>query len=65
VIVPDHATASTIFETLNDRGIALAISDLLKNFLFTAAEDSIDQAQAYWPVYRWLTQEKKRWYPHN
>lgn len=48
VIVPDHATAFTIFETLNDRGIALAISDLLKNFLFAAAEDSIDQAQAYW-----------------
>ncbi len=48
VIVPDHATAFTIFETLNDRGIALAISDLLKNFLFAAAGDRIDQAQAYW-----------------
>lgn len=48
VIVPDHATAFTIFETLNDRGIALAISDLLKNFLFAAALDGIDQAQAYW-----------------
>jgi hypothetical protein len=48
VIVPDHTTAFTIFETLNDRGIPLAISDLLKNFLFAAADDAIDNAQAYW-----------------
>jgi hypothetical protein len=48
VIVPDHATAFTIFETLNDRGIPLAISDLRKNFLFAAADDAIDNAQAYW-----------------
>lgn len=48
VIVPDHATAFTIFETLNDRGIELAISDLLKNFLFAEAEDRIDGAEAYW-----------------
>ena len=31
VSVPDDANAFTIFETLNDRGLALAISDLLKN----------------------------------
>ncbi len=48
VIVPDHATAFTIFETLNDRGIELAISDLVKNFLYAAAEDSIDEAEVYW-----------------
>jgi hypothetical protein len=48
VIVPDHATAFTIFETLNDRGIELAISDLLKNFLFAEAEDRIDGAETYW-----------------
>ena len=33
VKVPNHANAFTIFETLNDRGLELAISDLLKNFL--------------------------------
>ncbi len=48
VIVPDHATAFTIFETLNDRGIELAISDLVKNFLYAAAEDGIDEAEVYW-----------------
>lgn len=48
VIVPDHATAFTIFETLNDRGIELAISDLLKNFLFAAADNDIESAETYW-----------------
>jgi hypothetical protein len=48
VIVPDHATAFTIFETLNDRGIELAISDLLKNFLFAEAGEDIDGAETYW-----------------
>ena len=32
VKVPNHANAFTIFETLNDRGLTLAISDLLKNY---------------------------------
>jgi len=36
VQVPDQANAFTIFETLNDRGLDLAISDLLKNYLFIA-----------------------------
>lgn len=48
VIVPDHATAFTIFETLNDRGIELAISDLVKNFLYAEADDRIDEAEVYW-----------------
>lgn len=48
VEVPDHANAFTIFETLNDRGLDLAISDLLKNFLFNLAGDRITEAQAMW-----------------
>jgi hypothetical protein len=48
VRVPDHANAFTIFETLNDRGLDLAISDLLKNFLFHRAEGRITEAQASW-----------------
>lgn len=34
VRVPDYANAFTIFETLNDRGLDLAISDLLKELSF-------------------------------
>ncbi|HEX4962664.1 MAG TPA: DUF262 domain-containing protein [Thermoanaerobaculia bacterium] len=48
VQVPDHANAFTIFETLNDRGIDLAISDLLKNYLFYRAENRIAEVQASW-----------------
>jgi len=48
VRVPDHANAFTVFETLNDRGLDLAISDLLKNYLFRLAEDRIDEVQQRW-----------------
>ena len=48
VTVPDHANAFTIFETLNDRGRDLAISDLIKNFLFSQARGKIMSAQASW-----------------
>ena len=45
---PDDANAFVIFETLNDRGMELAISDLLKNYLFLLAEDRIGEAQQNW-----------------
>ncbi len=48
VTVPDDGNAFTIFETLNDRGLDLAISDLLKNFLFHKADKRLDEAQGYW-----------------
>ena len=48
VTVPDYANAFTIFETLNDRGLALAISDLLKNYLFSRAQDRIDEVYQKW-----------------
>jgi len=48
VKVPDHANAFTIFETLNDRGLDLAISDLLKNYLFHLADDRITEVQQRW-----------------
>ena len=48
VEVPDYANAFTIFETLNDRGLDLAISDLLKNYLFHKSASSIKQAQQNW-----------------
>lgn len=48
VTVPDDGNAFTIFETLNDRGLDLAISDLLKNFLFHKAGKRLEEAQGYW-----------------
>jgi Protein of unknown function DUF262/Protein of unknown function (DUF1524) len=46
--VPDDANAFTIFETLNDRGLELAISDLLKNYLFQRAGDRLREVQQNW-----------------
>lgn len=48
VKVPDHANAFTIFETLNDRGLDLAISDLLKNFLLGQAGNRLNEVQENW-----------------
>ncbi len=48
VSVPDDANAFTIFETLNDRGLPLAISDLLKNYLFYLSGDRISEVQQMW-----------------
>jgi uncharacterized protein with ParB-like and HNH nuclease domain len=48
VSVPDEANAFMIFETLNDRGLNLSVSDLLKNYLFRVAEDRISEAQLRW-----------------
>ncbi len=48
VKVPNHANAFTIFETLNDRGLELAISDLLKNFLLGQAENRLTEVQENW-----------------
>lgn len=44
----DEANAFTIFETLNDRGLELATSDLLKNYLFSMAGDRIGEVQKSW-----------------
>jgi len=48
VEVPDDINAFTIFETLNDRGLALAISDLLKNYLFNMSGPRLSDAQEKW-----------------
>ena len=48
VRVPDDANAFTIFETLNDRGLPLAISDLLKNYLFHLSAERLDEVQQRW-----------------
>lgn len=48
ISVPDDANAYTIFETLNDRGADLSISDLLKVSLFNVADDRLPEAEARW-----------------
>jgi uncharacterized protein with ParB-like and HNH nuclease domain len=48
VAVSDDANAFTIFETLNDRGLDLAISDLLKNYLFGLAGNRLPEVQEHW-----------------
>jgi len=48
VSVPDEANAFTIFETLNDRGLALSQTDLIKNYLFNKSGDRLDEAQEIW-----------------
>lgn len=48
VIVSDEVNAFTVFETLNDRGLALSQTDLIKNYLFNKAYDRLNEAQEKW-----------------
>lgn len=48
VITNNEDSAYVLFETLNDRGIDLTLSDMLKNFLFSKAGKRIEEAKNYW-----------------
>jgi hypothetical protein len=48
VAVGDEADAYLIFETLNDRGLDLSISDLLKNYIYGRAWNRLAQVQTQW-----------------
>jgi len=48
VRVSDDTNAFMIFETLNDRGLTLAITDLLKNHLFGLAGIRLNEVQRSW-----------------
>lgn len=51
IIVEDEASAYTVFETLNARGLELTTTDLLKNYLFSlTSKNKIDNenAQRQW-----------------
>jgi uncharacterized protein with ParB-like and HNH nuclease domain len=48
VTAPDDSNAFIIFETLNDRGLELAISDLLKNYLFHRSSEKIEETKNRW-----------------
>jgi len=48
VKVSDDVNAFTIFETLNDRGLVLSQTDLIKNYLFNKSDDRLTEAQEKW-----------------
>jgi len=48
VEVPDDKSAYTIFETMNDRGLDLSATDLIKNHLFDLAADQVSEAERQW-----------------
>lgn len=48
VEVSDEANAFTIFETLNDRGLSLSQTDLIKNYLFHKSGSRLSEAQEKW-----------------
>ncbi len=48
ITVKDDYDAYMLFETLNDRGLALSVADLLKNYLFSKADDKIEDVQENW-----------------
>lgn len=46
--VSDDASAFTMFETLNDRGLSVSQADLIKNYVFSESDDHITQVQQHW-----------------
>src|SRR5207248_8011686 len=49
VTVPDESAAYVIFETMNDRGLELSATDLIKNYLFgRAGKKRIEQVKQDW-----------------
>lgn len=48
VTAPDDSNAFVIFETLNDRGLELAISDLVKNYLFHKSGEKLEETKNRW-----------------
>ena len=50
--VPSSSNAYRMFETLNDRGIKVSQSDLVKNYLFGQSDDHFDEVQQRWSYMR-------------
>lgn len=48
--VPDDVNAYVMFETLNDRGLRVSQSDLVKNYLFSETAGRIAEAQERWTL---------------
>lgn len=50
--IPTGANAYKMFETLNDRGLRTTQADLVKNYLFSQADDRLPEAQHSWSIMR-------------
>lgn len=48
VLVSDDSDAFAFFETLNDRGLAISINDLIKGYLVGLCRDNLDLAERLW-----------------
>lgn len=48
ISVSTDLNAFRMFETLNDRGLKVSQSDLIKNYLFSLSGDQIEKAQSSW-----------------
>src|SRR5581483_3494030 len=48
IVAPDDVSAFRMFETLNDRGLKVSQSDILKNYFFSRAGDRGNEAQNLW-----------------
>lgn len=48
VSAKDAIDAYRIFETLNDRGVKASQADILKNYLFSRADDRLSEAEDMW-----------------
>ncbi len=66
ITVADDYDAYLLFETLNDRGLALSVADLLKNYIFSRAEDRLVNVQDNWEKMQVYLQniETKRFLRH-
>ena len=67
VAVGDEADAYLIFETLNDRGLDLSISDLLKNYIFGRAGNRSELVRKQWEEMAFLlgTQDQTQFLRHH
>ena len=53
VTVDDETNAFTVFETLNDRGLTLSQTDLIKNYLFNkSGQTRLTEAQHKWTSFK-------------
>lgn len=55
ITINEETEAYTIFETLNDRGLDLAISDLLKNYLFSILHTKLSDSEMRTYLKTWDT----------
>lgn len=56
----DDADAYTIFETMNDRGLSLSNTDMLKGYLLASITDTARRAEANNEIKRWLLDFSQR-----